>query len=867
MLNIVNIQSKIDSMIKEINSKRDESIQEEYNELKILLCYNHCVDIFEFLKLYSKVQLNEILVNIAIIYDLVGNSQLSLEILDESIKIIPNMPSVILFKSGLFVTMNKLDEAQKCLLKFKYLIGEDCYNTYIYISIRIIYYYLLEYEDNIILREINLVEKNFPEYYNNNVILHFLKSKMLHKLSEKFKNIDKNRSYLYERDSILNKEKAFNCRSLDAEYLYTKDINKEKFTKIMSMIYPNFINIKPKTLVEYNSNFKSGFGLFFTLYEITKIIKLKILINKQKQLNKNILTKNNLLNKNKGEENNINLNTCQEISNNEALNINSNEIKKYQELILSLSKSVWLQRYTNEINIIYKIENKQIKEKKSMKNIDINNINYKLKTNYYIYQGYYSTMNLKDVIIKNINLNNKLKEMKNSFSNELKEDFEQSKKIKENDYNNIKEENYVKKDKDIISKIQSNQNEIKEQNIFQTRLIQSTKNKHKINININMNSKNDSKDKPLIMNTETPNNNPGNLVKEKREKIINLEIITDKIQLNNNIKINSVKKDLIYLGSNKNVINTKSTLNNNTINGKEKKQTKKNSIKSFNKNQKENNNSNLFINVILGKESLYTIRNNKKYYLDVNKNNNKKKTIVENERKRSKENGVSSVKFLDKYNEIRPNKAKNTINLDKNNIYINKSQPNNTMKDLIKYFKKNDDHSNNNKINVKVAGKNDKKYLNKNEKELYNKILERKVKKKILKRNNTKPLQKKINEKYLKIDKSPYNTINVKESFNNKQKNINKVSSQNINKLLINNYYYKIKTYVQLNKMNVNREIKKKKKENDNFLNIVLSSIPKTIINSPNYKKLSLSSSPSNDSKDKKKGSSNNNIRYKKIDI
>ena len=123
--------------------------------------------------------------------------------------------------------------------------------------------------------------------------------------------------------------------------------------------------------------------------------------------------------------------------------------------------------------------------------------------------------------------------------------------------------------------------------------------------------------------------------------------------------------------------------------------------------------------------------------------------------------------------------------MDKNNIYINKSQPNNTMKDLIKYFKKNDDHSNNNKINVKVAGKNDKKYLNKNEKELYNKILERKVKKKILKRNNTKPLQKKINEKYLNIDKSPYNTINVKESYNNKQKNINKVSSQNINKLLI----------------------------------------------------------------------------------
>ena len=57
-------------------------------------------------------------------------------------------------------------------------------------------------EENIILREISIVEKNYPEYYNNNIILHFLKSKILHKLSDKFKNIDKNRSYFYEKDSI-----------------------------------------------------------------------------------------------------------------------------------------------------------------------------------------------------------------------------------------------------------------------------------------------------------------------------------------------------------------------------------------------------------------------------------------------------------------------------------------------------------------------------------------------------------------------------------------------------------------------------------------------------------------------------------------
>ena len=866
MLSHESIQSKIDSMIKEANSKDVGSLRDDYNDVKILLYYNHCIDIFEFLKLYSKVQLNELLVKIAIIYDLLGNSQLSLETIDESLKIIPNIPSAILFKSGLFVTMNKLEEAQKCLLKFKYLIGEDPYNTYIYNTIRILYYYLLEYEENIILREISLVEKEFPEYYNNDVVLHFLKSKIYHKLSEKFKNTDKNRSYFYKRDSIKNKEIIFNSRRLDAEYLYKYDINKEKFTKIVSIFYPNFIDYRPKPLVEYNSYFKSGFRLFFTLFEITKIIKSKILIKKQKKLSKNNITINNALNKNNGEENRINSNNSREISNNEPLNYSEKEVEKCRKLISSLSKNIWLQRYAYGINIIYTNENKQIKDKKSMKNIDINNINYKLKTNYYIYEGYYSMMNLKDVIIKNIDLNNKIKEMKDSFSNELKEDFEQSKKIKENAQNIIMEENIKKKDDNNISKTKDIQNELKGHNIFQNRLIQSTKNKHKININIEM--KNGSKDKSLRMNAKTSNNNPRNLQKEKIKKINNLEIITDKIQLDNNNKIiNSVEKNLIYLGSNRNLINTKNTSNDNTLNDNKKKQTKNNSIKSFNKNKKENNN--IFTNVTLGTKSLYTLRNYKKNYLYINKDKNKKKTIMENERNRSKEKekDLISVKALDKYqeiyNEIRCN-SKNKNNSNKNDIYRNNSQQNKTIKDLAKHFKKKDEHSNNKNtiINEKVAGKNENKYLKKNEKELKYKILERRIKK----RNNTRPLMKKIDEKYLNIDKSPYNTISVKKSYNNSQKNISQINSKNINKLLINNYYYKIKAYVNLEKTNKSQRIenKKKKKDKNNFLTIVLASMPKTIANTPTYKKLSKPNSPKADSKDKKKQNSINKIRYKK---
>jgi hypothetical protein len=83
---------------------------------------------------------------------------------------------------------------------------------------------------------------------------------------------------------------------------------------------------------------------------------------------------------------------------------------------------------------------------------------------------------------------------------------------------------------------------------------------------------------------------------------------------------------------------------------------------------------------------------------------------------------------------------------------------------------------------------------------------------------------------------------------------------------MINNYYYKIKTYVELEKININQrsENKKKKKEKDNFHTIALTSMPKRISTTPTYKKLSLFSSPRADSKDKKKENNRNKNRNKK---
>jgi tetratricopeptide (TPR) repeat protein len=155
------IQLKIDSIISDINQNNETTQSEEKNQITALIGYSHCLDLYEFLKLYSKVQKNELLFQIAIIYDSIGYSELSMEYIDQALLLIPNVPSITLYKCGLFANQNKLDEAQKWLLKYKYLIGENKYDNYIHDSFQTIIYYLLEYEEFIILRKISSMEKKY----------------------------------------------------------------------------------------------------------------------------------------------------------------------------------------------------------------------------------------------------------------------------------------------------------------------------------------------------------------------------------------------------------------------------------------------------------------------------------------------------------------------------------------------------------------------------------------------------------------------------------------------------------------------------------------------------------------------------------
>ena len=177
------IQLKIDTIISDVNKINENSQNEEKNQITTLIGYSHCIDLFDFLKLFSKAQKNELLFQTALIYDSIGYSELSMEYINEALLIIPNVPTIILYKCGLYANQNKLDEAQKWLLKYKYLIGENKYDNYIYESFQTIFYYLLEYEEFIILRNISNIASNMNQIavvanskgfidvdaYNNNV--------------------------------------------------------------------------------------------------------------------------------------------------------------------------------------------------------------------------------------------------------------------------------------------------------------------------------------------------------------------------------------------------------------------------------------------------------------------------------------------------------------------------------------------------------------------------------------------------------------------------------------------------------------------------------------------------------------------------
>ncbi len=384
------LQKKIDNFILEANDKISNNNIKEKNEINALVIYLKAIDLFDFLDKKSHIQQHEILFKISFLYDLIGKKETSLNYIEKSIELIPNVPLVILFKSIVLKSLNKNEESQKQLIKFQNLCGRNDYYIYIHDMIKIIYFFLLKYDDENLLIEI----KEFFNKFNNifiekNHIIYYIQSKIYQNLSKKYEKYDIQKSKIYKIQIKESLYKAFEIQDNETKYLIKEGINNENISKILLILIPQIAKFKPKILMNYKKNFHSGFSLFSTLFKIVKIIKFKSQRKKvneyyTKKLNKINLKRENSLNITKGNS------TFDETKNYEE---NIEDLRKeYQIHIRNLYNSVWLIDYFTNLNfekIIFQP--------------------FGQKDDYYIKKGYYSKFNLKQTIIQNLEINEQYK--------------------------------------------------------------------------------------------------------------------------------------------------------------------------------------------------------------------------------------------------------------------------------------------------------------------------------------------------------------------------------------------------------------------------------------------------------------------------
>ena len=639
------IQLKIDRIISDINLNNQDNQNEEKNQITALMGYSHCLDLFDFLQIFSKIQKNELLVQAAIIYDSIGYTELSMNYINESLILIPNVPSIILYKSGLFASLNKLDEAQKWLIKYKYLIGENLYDNYIHDSYLVVLYYLMEYEEYIILRKIDSIENKYNEYAKENAVLFFIKSKILEKLAHKIKNSDKKRYISYVKEIEEIKYKYINKKKNESDFLLEQGVRNETITKLLILINPNLLNYKPKQLIEYKQVFnKSGFSLFYTLLKICKIIKLKIEVVKYFKMI--IRKKKNNENKTVEKKNTNNLNDIiKSIIDNNSNISNEENIKNNQQKIKNLCKNIWLHGYLNQ---------------KKNKNIDIKNLKQKnsdIKSyNYYIHKGYYSHLNLKEYILKNIEYNNNYKNNKlyDSFLDDIKGNeikiILNDKNKNENNYD-IKKEDRDNEDIDKISK-----KEVKN--------VDQITNSNKIKTKIIKNSLSDIIKKVITYHQKGNNKNKRNKFfnddkeSKKSNKFCSTDNCSNKIIISQN-KINKKIINITKVESNSVITKKKDS---NIVNYKNEKEIINKEIKS-NENKKNDKKSENKENIVKKEES---IQNEKPQdFIPKNNNNSNKNYSVKLINNKEKDREIKNINTKNKLlTSNTSNKKIGTVNIN-----------------------------------------------------------------------------------------------------------------------------------------------------------------------------------------------------------
>ena len=268
------IQNKIDKFIQQGN----QAFSEENRVIEALTKYSRAYELYNYLDRKYNVQIREVLVRIAICWDVLGNYVLAYENLCKALVIIPKIKVLTVYKTALEFSLNKNKEAYETLELFNKIAQ---YSKYIYL------YYLF----NIIFR--------FIEYDNENNINHEKQLQLLEDINKYFSKYGKGTVLLYIRSNIYNNlytwakaknknellqdystrreediKNAMNIDKIDTNCLITEGVTRSNLTKLFFMVLPEMDDYQPKVLVDY-SNFFCGFQQFYSIFRFLKKIKKK----------------------------------------------------------------------------------------------------------------------------------------------------------------------------------------------------------------------------------------------------------------------------------------------------------------------------------------------------------------------------------------------------------------------------------------------------------------------------------------------------------------------------------------------------------------------------------------------------------------
>lgn len=426
---LTTFQTKIDSII---NQEYQNMPSQSQNEIISLIQYTKALDLFEFTSQFYHIQQTEIILNVSLYWETLGNSKQALEYLNRALEIVPNQPSLILYKSILLLSLNFPDESQRNLLRYKQLgRNNHCYIFY-YDTFRIIFYYVLKYEDDVILSEINeFIAKYNTDGDNDNRLngafgtIHYIRALIYSNCALKQKREETKQLLIHKYEENINI--AYKYQRSNTCYYIQEGIERDNLSKAFTIIFPYINNYKPKMLMNYQSIFQ-GFKLFYVLFKAVKLFNIKL---KRKRIKTYYIQQLKISKKSQSKERDCSSeshegnakstkrNTCDDSTKNKSntnilrckgKNDSSSDItdrnnsslqckrieeikNEFQTAIRNLYNSVWVYNYS----IIPK------QNANDGVNIDVNVP--LINSNYFIRNGYYSPRNIKENILKGISNN------------------------------------------------------------------------------------------------------------------------------------------------------------------------------------------------------------------------------------------------------------------------------------------------------------------------------------------------------------------------------------------------------------------------------------------------------------------------------